>query len=227
MSNTEKITLRNRILGILLLDARQKAGLSEDHCAGKLSVPTDSYQEMELGKTAISLPQLELFAQLTNQPLDHFFGEQLLETRPASSDYLPLRNRIVGALHRQAREEASISLEEMADILQVEPEKVNSYEMGSEPIPYPLLEISAQALDVDVTHFSDQNDASSETEEIAEFDDQEQAAAVSGMDHLSEDLQQLVANPVNTGYLETALRLSKLSAEDLRAVAESLLEITY
>jgi hypothetical protein len=44
---------------------------------------------------------------------------------------------------------------------------------------------------------------------------------------LPPDIQQFVCKPVNRPYLELAMRLSELSAEKLRAVAEVLLEITY
>jgi hypothetical protein len=44
---------------------------------------------------------------------------------------------------------------------------------------------------------------------------------------LPKELQDFVSKPVNRPYLELALRLSGLSVEKLRAVAEGLLEITY
>jgi hypothetical protein len=44
---------------------------------------------------------------------------------------------------------------------------------------------------------------------------------------LPPDMQQFVSKPVNRPYVELAMRLSELSTEKLRAVAEVLLEITY
>ena len=43
---------------------------------------------------------------------------------------------------------------------------------------------------------------------------------------LPEDLQKFVSKPINRPYLELAVRLSELKVERLRALAESLLEIT-
>ena len=40
-------------------------------------------------------------------------------------------------------------------------------------------------------------------------------------------MKDFVSKPVNRPYLELAMRLSELSVEKLRTVAESLLEITY
>jgi hypothetical protein len=44
---------------------------------------------------------------------------------------------------------------------------------------------------------------------------------------LPPQLQEFVCKPVNKPYLVLASRLSELSVEKLRAVAEGLLEITY
>jgi predicted NodU family carbamoyl transferase len=44
---------------------------------------------------------------------------------------------------------------------------------------------------------------------------------------LPEEIQQFISQPVNRPYMELAMKLSKLSADKLRAVAEGLLEITY
>ena len=41
------------------------------------------------------------------------------------------------------------------------------------------------------------------------------------------DLQVFVSKPINRPYLELAIRLSEMSVDRLRAVAEGLLEITY
>jgi len=40
-------------------------------------------------------------------------------------------------------------------------------------------------------------------------------------------VRAFISKPVNLPYLELAMRLSDLSAEKLRGVAEGLLEITY
>jgi hypothetical protein len=44
---------------------------------------------------------------------------------------------------------------------------------------------------------------------------------------LPEDVREFICKPVNLPYLKLAMRLSELSVEKLRAVAEGLLEITY
>ena len=43
---------------------------------------------------------------------------------------------------------------------------------------------------------------------------------------LPAEVQAFITKPVNQPYLEIAMRLSQLSADELRRIAESLLEIT-
>jgi hypothetical protein len=43
---------------------------------------------------------------------------------------------------------------------------------------------------------------------------------------LSEEMQKFVCQPVNRPYIELAMKLSDMSKEKLRAVAEGLLDIT-
>jgi len=41
------------------------------------------------------------------------------------------------------------------------------------------------------------------------------------------EMQVFVSKPINRPYLELAIRLSEMSVDRLRSVAEGLLEITY
>jgi hypothetical protein len=53
-----------------------------------------------------------------------------------------------------------------------------------------------------------------------------QQRAVKGFSELKPELQAFVSKPINRPYLELAQRLSEMSVDRLRAVAEGLLEIT-
>ena len=44
---------------------------------------------------------------------------------------------------------------------------------------------------------------------------------------LTPDLRAFIAQPANEGYLRLAQRLSQMPTDQLRSLAESLLEITY
>jgi hypothetical protein len=40
------------------------------------------------------------------------------------------------------------------------------------------------------------------------------------------EMQEFITKPINRPYIEVAMKLSSLSADELRAIAEGLLEIT-
>jgi hypothetical protein len=44
---------------------------------------------------------------------------------------------------------------------------------------------------------------------------------------LPDEVRKFVLSPLNLGYLHVAMHLSEMPAERLRAIAESLLDITY
>ena len=70
---------------------------------------------------------------------------------------------------------------------------------------------------------------------IREFQDQKgpvgawnaQQSAIRDFLALPQDIQTFITKPINRPYLDLAIRLSEMSVDKLRAVAEGLLEITY
>ncbi len=44
---------------------------------------------------------------------------------------------------------------------------------------------------------------------------------------LPQEVREFLANPANLLYINIAMRMSDLSAETLRSLAEGLLEVTY
>ena len=93
------------------------------------------------------------------------------------------------------------------------------YETGELPIPLSELELLANVLEIPIEQFYDKHGP------IGKWRNQ-QGTYLKFLD-LPPEVQQFVCKPVNRPYLELAMRLSDLSAEKLRAVAEVLLEITY
>jgi transcriptional regulator with XRE-family HTH domain len=136
------------------------------------------------------------------------------------SDLLAMRQRIVGALLRQARLQASRSVQDLAAEIKVTPEQVQKYEMGQEPIPLTHLERLARYMAVSLDYFLD-----SQRGPLAqhELDQKIQRR----LDSLPPELRAFVAEPINVSYLETAKRLSELDVNKLRNIAEGLLDITY
>jgi hypothetical protein len=50
---------------------------------------------------------------------------------------------------------------------------------------------------------------------------------VERLDELSPDMRDFILNPTNTLYLRIAMLASNLAADQLRQIAETLLDITY
>jgi transcriptional regulator with XRE-family HTH domain len=219
-----KLTLRNRIIGVLLRDARRRAGLTKSECADALGISLSTIDAYEEGRNPISLPELEALGYLLDIPIDRFWeSEPTLETGKDSPDFqamLALRNRIVGALLRQARLRADMTQQELADILSCSPSRIADYEQAKQPIPIAELELLGRHLGLPLEHFLDGQEGT-----VGAW--HRQQAIDRRFHELPEDVQAFVARPVNIKYLEVAMRLSKMPASKLRAIAEGLLEITY
>jgi transcriptional regulator with XRE-family HTH domain len=226
MSNqTKLLQIRKKKLGLLIFDARKATRRSVEECAEAAGVTVEQFQTYEKGAQSPSLPQLELLALFFNVPVEHFWGRQALSEagRPEAfqeKDRLVLlRNRVIGTNLRLARANAGLTHQEMAGRTGIAEERISHYESGGAEIPVTELELIANALDTPVERFYDQHGP------IGRW--RAQQGSVQKFLDLPPDIQQFVAKPVNRPYLELAIRLSELSAEKLRAVAEVLLEITY
>jgi hypothetical protein len=103
--------------------------------------------------------------------------------------------------------------------MQIEPATLEAYEMGQQAIPLPHLEVMSAALNRSIREFWDRHGP------VGAWDAQQRAV----QDFLSmpPEMQLFVSKPINRPYLELAVRLSEMSVDRLRAVAEGLLEITY
>ncbi len=224
---TSPITLKIRMkkLGILIKDARLTAGKSIDDCSRMIGVSSEKIEAFEMGNHAPSLPELETLAYFLDVPLTHFWGHHSLSARrPESEDIgmlqrlVPLRTRIVSVLLRKARLESGLSLRDLAELSNIPQHEIQSYEDGKTQIPLPKLESMASVLNLDIDYFFDKNGI------VGKWS--KQRKAVQEFFSLPSDLQNFVIKPVNKPYLEIAQKLSGMSVEQLRTLAEGLLDIT-
>ena len=131
---------------------------------------------------------------------------------------LQLRDRIIGARLCQARMDKGKSLNEMAQVIDVSPRVLRSIELGNRSISLPHLETLIGALNLSLSDFIIGEGV------IGEWLVKQRA--LMNFDLLPVNLQEFVTTPINQPYLEIAQKLSEMSTEKLRAVAEGLLEIT-
>jgi transcriptional regulator with XRE-family HTH domain len=222
---TTAMTLRAKIIGALIRDARLEAQKTIDECSGIIGVSAQDFEAYELGDKAISLPELEAVAYYLHVPLDHFWDRETLVAKegdkktPNMLILIRIRNRMVGAMLRQARLEAQISLQELAEHLDIETSKLEAYELGMEPVPLPMLEHLSGVLNRSIREFQDQKGP------VGAWNAQQRA--IHDFLVLPLDIQTFITLPINRPYLDLAVRLSEMSVDKLRAVAEGLLEITY
>ena len=218
------ITIRAKKLGVLMQSARLSADKTIDECASTLGISSQDLESYERGESSPSLPELEALAFYLKIPLDYFWGRETVDiTQSESKVYerdrlIRLRNRVIGASLRQARLETELSTVELASRVGISEEQLNSYELGEDPIPLAELEILANAVNRTITDFQDSRGP------IGKWIKQQRA--MQHFDDLSPELQDFIGKPINRPYLEIAQRLSEMSVEKLRTVAEGLLEIT-
>jgi transcriptional regulator with XRE-family HTH domain len=130
-----------------------------------------------------------------------------------------IRQRLVGALLRQQRENASLSLKSLSEQSGLPVARLKAYELGTRPIPLPELEGLMALLGGQIEVVFDQ------TGRIGQWMIQQKA--VQEFLQLPPELQNFVSKPVNRPYLELAMKLSGMSTQKLRSVAEDLLDITF
>ena len=71
VDHAESYRIRAKMIGVLLLDARVKAGRSLNDCATILRTSAEQIERWEFGTEAPSLPQLELLAFYLDVPVSH------------------------------------------------------------------------------------------------------------------------------------------------------------
>ena len=225
MDIKSQVTIRTKKLGVLIRDARLAARRSVQDCAEAVGTPKSVFRSYEEGLRAPSLPELETLVYYLDLPLDHFWGKQVKSENASPNQKLDLprllavRQRKIGALLRQERMRASISIRNLANQTGIASSRIKAYELGERPIPLPELEVLVHTLGGRIESFFDRNGP------IGQWLISEET--IQHFLELPMELREFVALPVNRPYLDLAMKLSNMSRDKLRSVAEDLLDITY
>ncbi len=221
--NNAQITLREKKLGLLIRDARMAERRSVKECADAIGAQVGQFRAYEEGRKSPSLPELEALVYYLKLPINQFWGK---ETRSDSmfvesvdtARLITLRQRMIGALLRQERNKVNMSLRHLSTETGISQARLKSYELGERAIPVPELETILTVMGSRIETFFDQNGP------VGQWMTSQRA--MQKFLELPEEMQNFVCQPVNRPYLELAIKLSDLSREKLRAVAEGLLDIT-
>ena len=241
MSAKPNLAQRSETLGALLRSARIRAGHSRVQCANFLNVTTQAIVAFEAGKSDITVTQLQKLARFFELPIAYFLsaeapcGEDTAEIDEAdiAQERMLLRQKLIGVQLRSARTQAGKTQRDCAGLLRVSTRNISEYERGIRDVPLVELEVLSRFLEVPLTRFIEAEDdydedipAVPQTATVRKRPPQppEPHPACA---HLSPELQEFVAAPVNALYLHLALKLSQLPTSALREIGEALLEITY
>ena len=225
MSLNSQIAIRSKTLGLLMRDARTLTRRTVAECAQAIGVKPGQFRAYEDGRKAPSLPELEALVYYLQLPLDHFWSKEIKSGRPMAHENLDLsrllaiRQRKIGALLRQERMNASISIRNVAAATGISGSRIKAYELGERAIPLPELEVLVKAAGGRIESFFDRSGP------IGQWMLNEEA--VRDFLQLPLELRQFVGQPVNLPYLELAMKLSSMSKDRLRSVAENILDITF
>jgi transcriptional regulator with XRE-family HTH domain len=184
----------------------------------------EALRRCEDGETAPSLPELEFLVYFLGLPLARLWGNETVTESPAAEATLDLRRlrglrqRVIGATLRQEREAANLTPGQLAQEMGMPTERLQAYELGEIPIPVPELEALLAAVNSRLERLFDKNGP------VGKWIASQEATG--RFQELPEEMQAFVGLPVNRPYLELAMKLSVMSKERLRAVAEGLLDIT-
>ena len=225
MSIQAQASIRTKKLGVLIRDARLAARRGIPECAKAIGVTKGIFRAYEEGRRAPSLPEMEVLAYFLDLTFRRFWSKEAVSDDTSSTKSLNLpvlvgvRQRMIGALLRQTRLKASISPKALSEQSGVSTSRIRAYELGERSIPLPELEGLMFLLNGQIESLFDQ------TGPVGYWLSQQQA--IQDFKKLPPELQGFVCKPVNRPYLDLALKLSKLSTEKLRSVAENLLDITF
>ncbi len=224
MSHQAQIALRTRKLGVLIRDARTASRKALTECATSIGITPATLRAYEEGRKSPSLPELEVLAYYLDLPIQHFWSSTALSddqprTEPLNLKMLTaIRQRIIGVLLSQKRQQFSISLKALSLETGIPVSRLKAYETGTKPIPLAELESILSILGSRIEAFFDQNGP------IGQWMSEQQA--IQDFLELPPELKAFVCMPVNRPYIELARNLSTLSTDKLRSVAEGLLDIT-
>ncbi|MCL7453877.1 MAG: helix-turn-helix transcriptional regulator [Anaerolineae bacterium] len=225
MDARQTIAIRNRIVSILVKRARLEAAKTQQECADFLGCSPSMFSQYERGMRGLSLPQLEALAYFLDVPVESLLDpehpyEQQEEEQMPMSQIMELRQRILAVQLRKCREASGLTQQEMGEMLGCSAYMVSQYESGKSEIPLAELELAARQCGRTLDGFFDDD-------MVPLGPGVRQRQLVARLDELPPDVRDFVLKPTNSLYLRIALLLSDLKADNLRNIAETLLDITF
>ncbi len=225
MPDQNDSSARRRTIGLLIRRAREVAGKTRKELAAYAGVSQAAIASIEEGKREPSLPQIEAFAYYLRMPVIALLDESasaVQNTWRATLDVdeiQTLRNHIIGVRLKQARQQKSETVKQVAQAAGLPPARLSAYELGERPIPITELELLMGCLGLT---WSDLLDIGIGPLGEAQLYHQQHAQ----FDALPSDVRAFVADPQSLPYLRVAMRLRDLPAEQARAAGQALIDLS-
>ena len=218
------INILSKKMGVLLKTARTQRGESKKSCGEVIGTTSRMITKYENGEKSPSLPELEVLAYFLDVPLDSFWedispaDQDKMEALKNLEQRMELRNLKIGASLKKFRKEAKLSMKDVSERIGLTTYRIKSYENGKFAVPVAelnaLMRLYGREIGELVVDKGPIADWAHAIRASAEFVD------------LPKDLQEFVIKPINRPYLEVAQKLSLMSVDQMRNVAEGLLDIT-
>jgi transcriptional regulator with XRE-family HTH domain len=218
------INILSKKTGVLLKSARTQKGESKKTCGEIIGTTSRMISKYEAGEKSPSLPELEVLAYYLDVPLERFWedlapdDQNKMDSLANLEQRIEIRNLKIGASMRKYRQEAKLTMKEVSEKVGLTTYRLKSYEQGKFPVP--VAELNA----ILRLYGRELGDLVVDSGPIANWAHAKQAG--SDFVELPKDLQDFVLKPINRPYLEIAVKLSKMSVDKMRDVAEGLLDIT-
>jgi transcriptional regulator with XRE-family HTH domain len=226
MDASQEISIRNRIIGILVKRARLKSSKSQAECASMVGCSSSTFGQYERGRKGLSLPQLEALAYLFDVPVASLLDDSqppaadAPEEGPPMDQIMMLRRKMLAVQLRQCRRSAGLSQREMAEMLGCSAHAISQVERGLRDISLAELELVAERCGKELADFLDE-----QAVPLSQAEQERQALA--RLNELPPDVRDFALRPTNALYFRIAMLLSAMKADSLRQIAETILDITY
>ena len=218
------INILSKKMGVLLKTARTQKGESKKTCGEVIGATPRTISKYEAGEKSPSLPELEVLAFYLDVPLDRFWEDitpidhDKMEALKNLEQRMELRNLKIGASLRKFRQDSKLSMKQVSEKIGLTSYRLKSYEKGKFAVPVAELKALLRLYDREL------GELVVDTGPIADWAHEKKAGAA--FVELPQDLQDFILKPINRPYLEIARKLSQMSVDRMRDVAEGLLDIT-
>ena len=218
------LLLKTKMLGALLREIRKRGGKSLKQTAEIIGISSGTLASYELGRKGISLPELEQLAFHFDVPLNGLVAGRPEQAQP-KAEFDPrvvgsFRQKMIGAMLRKHREDAGLSIRQLAEKVGFPTSRVSAFERGLRPVPVPELEALASTLGRSMEEYVDTQGRGPLADWYRNQRAYENFRALPG------EVREFLGKADSDRLIRLAIRLNELSIDRLRGLAAVLTEIT-